>query len=85
MSKETTTVCTAKKGGGQSPVLRSKTTEATAATTTSATQGYFSRRIGNTTFLVSVAFNDKASESIEDKILRLVVSDTQQGVLSKCS
>ena len=61
------------------------TTVATAATTTSATQGYFSHSIGNTTFLVSVAFNDKASESIEDKILRLVVSDTQQGVLSKCS
>ena len=60
------------------------TVAATAATTTSATQGYFSRKIGNTTFVVSVAFSDKASESIEDKILRLVVSDTQ-GVLSKCS
>ena len=62
------------------------TAVATAATTTSATQGYFSRKIGNTTFLVSVAFSDKASESIEDKILRLVKSDTQsQEVLSKCS
>jgi len=70
----------------RSDLMNKETTAvATAATTTSATQGYFSRRIGNTTFLVSVAFNDKASESIEDKILRLVVSDTQQGVLSKCS
>ena len=65
--------------------MSKETTAAVAtATTASATQGYFSRKIGNTTFLVSVAFSDKASESIEDKILRLVASDTQ-GVLSKCS
>ena len=65
------------------------TTAKTAATTetgaTATTQSNFSRKIGNTTFVVSVAFSDKASESIEDKILRLVASDTQQGVLSKCS
>ena len=40
---------------------------------------YFSRKIGNTTFVVSVSFNEKASESIDDKILRLVASDIQQG------
>ena len=53
---------------------------ATTATTASATQGYFSRKIGNTTFVVSVAFSGNSNESIEDKILRLVVSanDNQQ-------
>ena len=62
----------------------SKETTSTVATATNANQSCFSRKIGNTTFVVSVAFNDKASETIEDKILRLVVSDTQ-GALSKCS
>ena len=42
-------------------------------------QSYFSRKIGNTTFVVSVAFNEKATDSIDDKILRLVASDIQQG------
>ena len=60
-------------------------TTATAVATATA-QSHFSRKTGNTTFIVSVAFSDKASESIEDKILRLIASDTQsQGVLSKCS
>jgi hypothetical protein len=40
---------------------------------------YFSRKIGNTTFVVSVLFSEKATESIDDKILRLVTSDIQQG------
>ncbi len=35
----------------------------------------FSRKIGNTTFLVSVAFSEKSAESIEDKIIRLAVSE----------
>jgi len=40
---------------------------------------YFNRKIGNTTFVVSVSFNEKATESMDDKILRLVASDIQQG------
>jgi hypothetical protein len=46
---------------------------------TSAKQSYFSRKIGNTTFVVSVSFNEKAKESMDDKILRLVASDIQKG------
>ena len=38
----------------------------------------FRRKIGNTTFIVSVSFNKKATESMDDKILRLVASDIQQ-------
>jgi len=48
-------------------------------------QNYFSRKIGNTTFVVSVSFNEKATESMNDKILRLVASDIQQGVEQQCS
>ena len=46
---------------------------------TPAAQSYFSRKIGNTTFVVSVAFNEKATDSMDDKILRLVSHDIQQG------
>ena len=45
---------------------------------TSATSNYFSRKIGNTTFMVSVSFSEKTAESVEDKILRLVVSDMRK-------
>ena len=55
------------------------------AVTPTARQNYFSRKIGNTTFLVSVSFNKKATESMDDKILRLVVSDIQQGEVQKNS
>ena len=61
----------------------STTSTKTAATT--ATPGYFSRKIGNTTFMVSVSFSEKTKESMDDKILRLIVSDIQQGVEQKCS
>jgi len=37
----------------------------------------FSRKIGNTTFVVSVSFSETAKERIEDKILRLVASYSQ--------
>ena len=57
----------------------------TKTATTTATPGYFSRKIGNTTFVVSVSFSEKTKESMDDKILRLVVSDIQQGVEQKCS
>ena len=48
-------------------------------------QNYFSRKIGNITFVVSVSFNEKATDSMDDKILRLVASDIQQGVEQQCS
>jgi len=47
--------------------------------TKKAAQNYFNRKIGNTTFVVSVSFNEKATESMDDKILRLVASDIQNG------
>jgi len=54
--------------------------------TAKAAQSYFSRKIGNTTFVVSVAFNEKTTDSMDDKILRLVANDIQQGqeVEQKC-
>lgn len=45
----------------------------------------FSRKIGNTTFLVSVAFSEKSAESIEDKIIRLAASEPyEREVIEKC-
>ncbi|MCL2055573.1 MAG: transposon-encoded TnpW family protein [Oscillospiraceae bacterium] len=35
----------------------------------------FKKKIGNTVYAVSVAFNENARENIHDKILRLVVND----------
>ena len=58
---------------------------ATTATQPTGATNYFSRKIGNTTFVVSVAFNEKATDSMDDKILRLVASDIQQGVEQQCS
>ena len=55
------------------------TKKAEQTATPQATPNYFSRIIGNTTFVVSVSFNEKATERMEDKILRLVASDIQQG------
>ena len=59
--------------------------ETTKTASTAAIPRYFSRKIGNTTFVVSVTFSEKSSECIEDKILRLVASDCQQGKVQKCS
>jgi hypothetical protein len=44
----------------------------------------FSRKIGNTTFLVSVAFSEKSAESIEDKIIRLAASEPYEREVEKC-
>jgi len=60
------------------------TKTAPAGTTAPAAQNYFSRKIGNTTFVVSVAFNEKATDSMDDKILRLVTSEIGQGVEQQC-
>ena len=46
--------------------------------TTATTTNCFSRKIGNTTYFVSVSFSEKSTESMDDKILRLVASDIQQ-------
>jgi len=45
----------------------------------------FSRKIGNTTYRVSVSFSEKSSEGIEDKILRLVANESRQGEILKCN
>ena len=52
---------------------------------TAAVPSFFSRKIGNTTFVVSVSFSEKATESMDDKILRLVASEIQQGEVQQCS
>jgi len=54
-------------------------------TPAAATPNTFSRKIGNTTFLVSVVFSEKSNERIEDKILRLVTNENQQGVIPQCN
>ena len=54
------------------------------AASTSAPTSLFSRKIGNTTYFVSVAFNENARESIQDKIVKLVANDCQMEVES-CS
>jgi len=43
---------------------------------TATTENFFSRKIGNTTYRVSVSFSKKSNENIEDKILRLVASES---------
>ena len=53
-------------------MLNSTTKTAIAAATPRTVQNYFSRKIGNTTFVVSVSFSEKTKESMDDKILRLV-------------
>jgi len=64
------------------------TTQATktaqTAVTSTAVQNYFSRKIGNTTFVVSVSFNETTKESMDDKILRLVASEIQKGEIVQC-
>jgi hypothetical protein len=36
------------------------------------------KRIGSTTYVVSIRFSDKTTETIEDKILRLIESEVRQ-------
>lgn len=40
--------------------------------------GQFSRRIGSTTYLVSVRFSKKGKETFEDKILRLIEKEARK-------
>ena len=57
----------------------------TKAVTTTETSSYFSRKIGNTTFVVSVSFSEKAKESMDDKIFKLVASEIQNREVQQCS
>jgi hypothetical protein len=36
------------------------------------------KRIGSTTFVVNVRFSDKATETMQDKILRLIESEAEK-------
>ena len=40
--------------------------------------GQFSRRIGSTTYLVTVRFSGKGKETFEDKILRLIEKEARK-------
>jgi hypothetical protein len=60
-------------------------TPSTFASQTGRAANVFSRKIGNTTFYVSVVFSEKSSERIEDKILRLVASENQEGAILQCN
>jgi hypothetical protein len=46
---------------------------------------YFTRKIGNTTFVVSVSFSEKATDSLEDKMLKFVANSIQSEEIQKCS
>ena len=83
MVKETNQVTAGATSTSVDTTVAVATTAKTGATTETGaaakTQGHFTRKIGNTTFIVSVAFSDKASESIEDKVLRLVRTHGRAG------
>ena len=36
------------------------------------------KRVGSTTYMVNVHFSDKSTETMEDKILRLIESEVRQ-------
>lgn len=40
--------------------------------------GQFSRRIGSTTYLVTVRFSGKGKETFEDRILRLIEKEARK-------
>ncbi|MBN3013000.1 transposon-encoded TnpW family protein [Ruthenibacterium lactatiformans] len=40
--------------------------------------GQFTRRIGSTTYLVTVRFSGKGKETFEDKILRLIEKEARK-------
>lgn len=47
------------------------------------TQRVFTKRIGSTTYRVSVHFSDTSRETVNDKILRLVRNEGQANVENK--
>jgi len=49
-----------------------------AATPTEAEPVKLQKRIGSTVYTVSIRFSDKATETMEDKILRLIESEVRQ-------
>ena len=54
-------------------------TEKTTITAPKTEQPYFVKRIGNTTYKVSVHFSTTSKETIDDKIMRLIQSDVAAG------
>ena len=66
--------------------MKKETTAVATAINTPLAASQFTRKIGNTTFIVSVSFSETAAESIEDKILRVVASEvtSQQAEVQKC-
>ena len=50
----------------------------TAAANVQTEQTKFKKRIGSTTYVVSVHFSRKNKETIEDKILRLIESEVKK-------
>jgi len=51
-------------------------TENTKTAEMTAISGFFGRKIGNTTYRVSVSFSKKSNETVDDKLLRLVASES---------
>ena len=45
-------------------------------TETNTTEGFFTRKIGNTTYRVSVSFSKKSNETVDDKLLRLIANES---------
>ena len=41
------------------------------------TERHYRRKIGKTTYLVTALFNDKAAETVVDKIEKMLVNDTR--------
>jgi hypothetical protein len=41
------------------------------------TNGYFTRRIGNTTYRVKVYYSERSNETLQDKIIRLIRNDSE--------
>lgn len=54
--------------------MTEKTTNAVETTTP---QGGFSHKIGGITYKVNVHFNEKSSETIDDKIKRMILADCE--------
>lgn len=41
--------------------------------------GSFTKRIGNTTYIVDVYFNNSSKETFQDKVKRMIIKDLKTG------
>ena len=57
-----------------------KSAAAAQGETAQAKPSMFTKRIGSTVYRVSVHFNDTSTETVEDKILRLMKSEVRNSV-----